>query len=442
MSRIFSLLVLCILPGLSVLSTEPPDFTLDPQGTIYGMPYGTPAEQVVAKLGEPDGSYKTSDESSMLFYGRTHAFLFEKGKLVGLRISDSVLDWRLMQALPFDGKTSLPREWRLSNGIFTGMSLGRAKEILGDGLKKQGYQHFFESGSSTVWFDVIRFSGDAPGEREQIRGLLMVKKGAEGVWQGGLPAGAAAWDKEKKVFGFSYNPTQKGVRVNSVFKDSAADKAGLVAGDLVTAAAGESLVGLDKDSLRIFLEQLDKGVFSVTDPKGKTKELEMAKARRGDFMEEDGVMRMASRISGPTEIAEGDTAPRLVMKTLDGKPFDLETMRGKTVLVNFTASWCQPCKEELPFLELAFKELPPGKFQLVSVFLDDQRPQAEEFVRERPLPWTVVRDEQGWDCDATRLWGITSVPTNVLISLEGKVLATDLRGAGIVDRVRELMEKK
>lgn len=127
---------------------------------------------------------------------------------------------------------------------------------------------------------------------------------------------------------------------------------------------------------------------------------------------------------------------------LNGKPFTLSSLRGKYVLVDFWASWCLPCRAENPNLVKAYNELKGKNFEIVGVSLDypGGKEVWEEAIKKDGLPWIHVSDLKGWKNEVAVLYGINSVPQNLLINPEGTIIGKNLRGAALTEKLRELIK--
>ena len=111
-------------------------------------------------------------------------------------------------------------------------------------------------------------------------------------------------------------------------------------------------------------------------------------------------------------------APALVAERLDGQPFDLAAQRGKLVLVDFWASWCEPCRRELPVLEDMYRQHAAAGLVIVGVSLDEQRSDAEAFLQQVKLSFPIVYDQ---DRQIGKTWAPPKMPSVYLIERDGTV---------------------
>jgi thiol-disulfide isomerase/thioredoxin len=112
----------------------------------------------------------------------------------------------------------------------------------------------------------------------------------------------------------------------------------------------------------------------------------------------------------------GAPAPQIALPVVGGGTSDLAGERGKVVLINFWATWCEPCKAEMPGLQQLAQELRDQPFRLYSVDLQEEAAQIEAFEREYNLNLYAVMDQDG---DATRAYGVRALPSTFLIDRRG-----------------------
>lgn len=135
----------------------------------------------------------------------------------------------------------------------------------------------------------------------------------------------------------------------------------------------------------------------------------------------------------------GDRAPDFTIQTLGGPDLKLADYRGKYVLLDFWASWCAPCLDEMPNLQAIHDQFANDpRFVLVSVSLDDRPRDAAAMVKALKLPW--LQGFAGPDSPVASAYGATAIPATFLIGPDGKVLAKDLRGEKTKTAVAEALK--
>lgn len=153
-------------------------------------------------------------------------------------------------------------------------------------------------------------------------------------------------------------------------------------------------------------------------------------------------LRTAEKIEIGKRRQAGAKATDFTQNDLNDKPFTLSSLRGKYVLVDFWASWCVPCRAENPNVVKAYNTLKGKNFEIVGVSLDYPGGKAvwAEAVKKDGLPWIHVSDLKGWKNEVAVLYGINSVPQNLLINPEGVIIAKNLRGEDLTEKLKALIK--
>ena len=128
--------------------------------------------------------------------------------------------------------------------------------------------------------------------------------------------------------------------------------------------------------------------------------------------------------------------------TLAGKPLDWKKFRGKVVLIDFFATRCGPCREEIPNITKCYQAYRKRGFDVVGVSIDRDRKAIEEFLEKEKYPWTVLLDRneaRGTDQSMATYYGIFTIPQMILVGKDGKVLALNVRGEQLGKKLEELL---
>jgi peroxiredoxin len=142
-------------------------------------------------------------------------------------------------------------------------------------------------------------------------------------------------------------------------------------------------------------------------------------------------------------VSLGAIAPEFAEPDTAGKMVSLSSFRGKYVLVDFWASWCGPCRGENPNVVKAFNRYKGQNFTIVGVSLDskDGRARWLAAIHKDGLPWTQVSALNYWDDPAAALYAVKAIPQNFLLDPNGKIIAKNLRGDDLENKLEELFGK-
>ncbi|HJN18950.1 MAG TPA: TlpA disulfide reductase family protein [Armatimonadota bacterium] len=207
---------------------------------------------------------------------------------------------------------------------------------------------------------------------------------------------------------------------------------------LIMADAGDQ-VNLDLNADGVF-DGNSKGpeMYGLRDPfhfNGETYVLETFGAR-GDA---PTVTVSETKVETKPYILKGEVAPDFTQPTLDGGDFTLSAHRGKVILLDFWATWCGPCLEELPNVVSMWEKLEGDDFMIVGISFDrdDDKGKATDkvakFAPENGMTWTHIVEGKYWDSDVGDIYQVSGIPQTVLVGEDGTILEVGLRG----DRLRK-----
>ena len=137
----------------------------------------------------------------------------------------------------------------------------------------------------------------------------------------------------------------------------------------------------------------------------------------------------------------GSPAIDFSFPSMKGKSIKLEKYRGKVVLLDFWATWCQPCRQEMPIVRNIYNEFHDDGFEVIGVSLDDSREKLDFYLDNRNLPWPQIFDGKGWNCELGQMYAIGSIPATFLLDKNGKIRHKNIRGENLRAAVRTLLKE-
>jgi len=150
------------------------------------------------------------------------------------------------------------------------------------------------------------------------------------------------------------------------------------------------------------------------------------------------VPALKKRIEILKRVEIGQMAPDFTLNDTTGAPVALSSLKGKVLLVDFWASWCSPCRAENPNVVRAFQAYHKKGFDVLGCSFDQNREKWLKAIKNDKLTWTNVSDLKGWGNAAGKLYGINSIPANVLLDKDQKIIGRNLRGEELMKKLEEI----
>ena len=136
-----------------------------------------------------------------------------------------------------------------------------------------------------------------------------------------------------------------------------------------------------------------------------------------------GLALSAMTLLGPAQardlqVYKGGTTPPLVLKDLNGKTHDLKQYRGKVVLINFWATWCPPCRAEMPSMQRLKAKMAGKPFVILAVDMGETEAEVKTYLQQIKTDFTVLMDKDG---RALKAWKVFAFPTSYVVDAQGKI---------------------
>jgi uncharacterized protein (TIGR02145 family) len=147
------------------------------------------------------------------------------------------------------------------------------------------------------------------------------------------------------------------------------------------------------------------------------------------------------RMTGMKTVVIGNKAPDFILNDPKGKQVSLNSKIGpKLLLIDFWAGWCAPCRQENPNVLKVYKEFRKKGLDIIGVSLDRDKDQWMKAIAADKLPWTQVSDLKYFDNEAAKLYNINSIPANFLLNEKGIIVAVNLRGEALYNKIKKTLD--
>jgi len=151
------------------------------------------------------------------------------------------------------------------------------------------------------------------------------------------------------------------------------------------------------------------------------------------------VKQFVEKVEKMKFLSVGQEAPEIALPNPEGEVVKLSSLRGNYVLVDFWAKWCRPCRAENPNVVKAYNKYHDKGFEVFGVSLDRKKEDWVQAIEEDGLHWTQVSDLKYFQSEAAKTYNISGIPFAILLDKEGKIIAKNLRGKALEDKLAELL---
>ena len=140
------------------------------------------------------------------------------------------------------------------------------------------------------------------------------------------------------------------------------------------------------------------------------------------------------------QLRMGGTVPEIALPGMHDSIVSLSSLKGKVVLVDFWASWCAPCRAANPYVQKLYKKYKDKGFEVFAVSLDVKQDAWLKAIKKDKLTYTQVIDVAGWRSKVAESYFVDALPTNFLLDKNGKIVAINIEGKEMFDKVKSLVE--
>lgn len=145
-------------------------------------------------------------------------------------------------------------------------------------------------------------------------------------------------------------------------------------------------------------------------------------------------------VSVNAQLKIGEAVPEIELPGKADTIVKLSSLTGKVVLIDFWASWCGPCRAANPYVQKLYKKYKDKGFEVFAVSLDVKKELWLKAIRQDRLTYTQVVDPDGWLSKVAEKYFVDMLPTNFLLDKAGKIVAINIEGKEMFDKVKSLVE--
>ncbi len=145
-------------------------------------------------------------------------------------------------------------------------------------------------------------------------------------------------------------------------------------------------------------------------------------------------------IIGNAQLKIEQIAPEISLPNVNDSIINLSSLKGKVVLIDFWASWCGPCRAANPSVVKLYNKLKDKGFEVFGVSIDSKKANWVKAIRQDKIKYTQVNDNGGWNSTVAATFGVNQIPTSFLLDKTGKVVAIDLGGKALEEKIKMLLQ--
>lgn len=150
------------------------------------------------------------------------------------------------------------------------------------------------------------------------------------------------------------------------------------------------------------------------------------------------VKEMHNKVQKRMMLAPGQPAPEITLRTPDDKEIKLSSLKGQVVLIDFWASWCQPCRRANPDVVKLYQKYHAKGFEIFGVSLDKTKSDWVRAIKDDSLTWVHGSDLRYWNSVPAKNYGVDGIPFTVLVDKQGNIIATGLRDEALANKLKEI----
>lgn len=224
----------------------------------------------------------------------------------------------------------------------------------------------------------------------------------------------------------SISQIQKEYAIKEILKDSTSPVSWMLLGEMIPA---RGLAGFDTSDIKYYY-MVANGMRS-----------KYPYSEYPNYIDQD-IQTIMSQFAAPSSGVEiGSVAPEINLTDTKGKPLALSSLRGNVVLIDFWASWCMPCRAENPNVVKVYDKYKDKGFTVYSVSLDEDKDAWLQAIQSDNLKWpNHVSDLRGWQSSAAATYNVRGIPQTFLLDEEGVIIATNLRGEQLEQKLKEVLD--